>query len=164
MACLATDAARRRARRAAFVTTKVAAVVAVVGVLSVSCDGDGAAPATSSTGASAPGVTTTTVPTRHAEFCTAMLALADRLDDATGADALDDVIETYGALAPIAPLAISDELEAVRDRFSLERDGDELDDAERSVADEAASRVSAWVDLNCRGVANNPGPPPTAPP
>jgi hypothetical protein len=160
MVWLRTHAAHRRARRATVVTT----IAAVVGVLAVACDGDDAAPATAPARASAPGATTTSVPTRHAEFCTAMLALDDRLDEATGTEALDDVIETYGDLAATAPLAISDELDAVRDRVQRDRDGDELDDADRAVADEAASRVSAWVDLNCRGIANNPGPPPTAPP
>jgi hypothetical protein len=162
-----TESAHRRAPRPAVgagLVGLVVGLVAVLGVLGVACDRDDAAPASSPARVSAAGATTTTVATRQAEFCTAMLALADRLDDATGTDAVDDVIETYGALVPIAPLAISDELDAVLDRVERERAGEQLDDDELAVADEAASRVAAWVDLNCRGVANNPGPPPTAPP
>ena len=113
----------------------------------------------------APVATTTTVPAAHAEFCDEMLALDERTADADAetADAIDDVIETYTELLPIAPLEIGEELAAVLERVELARAGRRLDDEMVAVAEEAATRVSGWVDLNCRGIANNPGPPATPP-
>jgi hypothetical protein len=120
---------------------------------------------TSSLAGAVPVATTTTVPAAYAEFCDEMLALDERTDDADaeGADAVDDVIETYTELLPIAPLEIGEELEAVLERVELARAGRALDDEEVAVAEDAATRVSGWVDLNCRGIANNPGPPATPP-
>ena len=136
------------------------------------CDsgGGGAAPSTSASAAppgpvaSAPA---TTAPPYRA-FCEEMVALDERTGTAdqaaAGADVVDDVIETYTDLAPTAPADIAEELVAVVQRLEAQRDGDDLDDDAVAVADEAALRVASWVDANCHGVSNNPGPPATAPP
>jgi hypothetical protein len=112
--------------------------------------------------------TTTTLRPADAKFCEEMLALDDRTADADAnptdaLDAVDDVIDTYTKLLSIAPIEISEEFAAVLERVELARAGRALDEEKAAVAEDAATRVSAWVDLNCRGIANNPGPPPTPP-
>ena len=142
---------------------------AVALVLLAACDsGDGAETVTTTAPTGDEGtVATTTAPPRDSEFCREMLALDERLlalDDDEVADALADVVDTYARLDAIAPFEVSDDLAVVRDRIERQLAGEALTADETAAADDAAELVAAWVDMNCAGVVNNPGPPPTVPP
>jgi hypothetical protein len=152
------DRPRRPPRRAA--------AVAVVGGLLGACDsGDAATPPTSVAPAVSGATVAPTVPAADSEFCREMTELEARLvDEEDVAIALDDVVATYRRLLPSAPFEISAEVEAVADRIEREAAGDELGEDDVAVADEAALTIAQYVDANCQGVVNNPGPPPTAPP
>jgi hypothetical protein len=135
-------------------------------MLAGGCDSGGAAP-TVSTG---PAVQSTpsgsvTTPAADSEFCREITDLDARLaDEQDSARVVDDVVSTYRELLPSAPFEITAELEAVVARLEREQAGDPLDDTERAMADEAALTIAQFVDANCQGVLNNPGPPATAPP
>jgi hypothetical protein len=151
--------------RVATVVVGIVILGIVVAIVGAGCSGgdDAGAPEATSPPTAPTTFPTTTISPAQAGFCDEMIALDERIEESSGAEAADDVIETYSRLVPGAPLEIAADLEGVLERLRVERAGGTLDEAARAVADDAALRVSAWVDLNCHGVANNPGPPATPP-
>jgi hypothetical protein len=147
----------RPARRRSLLSRVVAPVVVGIAALAVvGCDDDGGdddtAPAAS---APADGAPTTTVPSASSRFCVEML----ELEDASGT--VSELEDAYTSLLPDVPDAVRADFEAVLDRLRLIEVGEDV--ASPTVVEESALRVSAYVDLNCRGTAQNPLPPPTQP-
>ena len=129
------------------------------------------------------GPTTTTL--RDSEFCTGMIDLSQRLEEADETDDTAAMIRSaYADLDPVVPLVIRPDFDAVRELLVAEADGESTtttdaavdtsspsdvtaaagDGEGTSVADTPSERLAAYVDFACRGIANNPGPPATQPP
>lgn len=145
-----------------------------------------------SSAAEAPAATVTIPPVRLTPFCQAMIDLADRLEEDPPDDVEAEIIATYEQIEDEVPAEIRDDFDAVladlrgeapplppsttddvttdvppvatsTDPSDGAPPGDPFFDEGYEPADDPAVRLGAYVDLVCRDVANNPGPPPTQP-
>lgn len=132
-----------------------------------------------------PAATVTVPPARSTPFCQAMIDLGDRLENDPPDDPVAVIIETYAGIQDEVPAAIREDFDAVLAEL---RDEDVSPSATSDAAaattsavstastisatffeegydpdDDPALRLNAFVDFECRDVANNPGPPATQP-
>lgn len=169
------------------------AAVVLVSLVAAGCtsfgssseDDDGVAPA------DRPSATVTISPARLTPFCQAMIDLADQLENDPPDDFEAEIIATYERIADEVPEAIRGDFDAVladlrgqpvpdtvEDISTTSFDplptvtdetgatlpaGDPFFDEGYDPDDTPALRFNAYVDFECRDVANNPGPPPTQP-
>ena len=138
-----------------------------------------------------PVATVTIPPVRLTPFCQAMIDLADRLEQDPPDDIAAEIIEAYEEIAPEVPEAIRGDFDAVLADLRVDAPptttepdtpttppappdppntdggtlppGDAFFDEGYDPDDDPALRLNAYVDFECRDVANNPGPPPTQP-
>lgn len=140
-----------------------------------------------------PEATVTIPAARTTPFCQAMIDLADRLESDPPDDARSVIVETYESIGADVPDVIRQDFDAVLADLRANRvptpdpddsavattfdpgppvtdergatlpPGDPFFDEGYDPEDTPALRLNAFVDFECRDVANNPGPPPTQP-
>lgn len=174
-------------RPAVLVTALVVAVVGCTPGATSSEQDDG------ETADDQPPAATVTIPAiRLSPFCQAMIELDERLRDDPPDDVEAEIIATYEGIEDEVPDAIRDDFTAVLASLrgddppttsevpttapvgpsgapvtdaggSAVPAGDPFFDEGYDPDDDPALRLNAYVDFECRDVANNPGPPPTQP-
>lgn len=184
---------RGRSPVTAVATATVARVVAVavVALATTACTnltGDDADDATGdATAIEIPVPSVTVPPSRLTPFCQGMIALAERLDTDPPDDVEALILDTYLDLVDDVPPEIEADFLAVVADLQGEPgptgepgpsattsdtatgdpatagDPSNLDEEGRTPPDDPSQRLNAYVDATCRGVDNNPGPPPTEP-
>lgn len=139
-----------------------------------------------------PAATVTIPPARRSPFCQAMIELDERLLDTPPDEVEAEIIAAYEQIEDEVPDEIRDDFTAVLadlrgeqpsttsaaptsapttvadapvtvDAGSGVPPGDPFFDEGYDPDDDPALRLNAYVDFECRDVANNPGPPPTQP-
>lgn len=141
--------------------------------------------------AAGPAATVAIPPVRLTPFCQAMIDLADRLERDPPDDVQAAILDTYESITDDVPDAIRTDFDAVLADLQgrpLPSDptsdvtpastidpgppatdetgepvGDPFFDEGFAPEETPALRLNAYVDFECRDVANNPGPPPTQP-
>lgn len=167
-------------------------LTAAVVVLVTACSGsDGDEPEVADAD-QAPVRSITVPPGRLSPFCQAMIELDDSLPDDPSIDSGEQILAAYRDALPDVPPEIAVQFAAVIDALergteatlppttpaSIPQGSGDAEtppgtsvaatentfDEEGYLPDESpAAQVNAYIDFVCRGVANNPGPPPTEP-